>query len=136
MGHVRKNPKNGGSVDSVDADYLQHGIERQGRRQPLFNDSHEHISRDLDCEIDLVKLTRRFAERVLALLRQKELISDEDVVQILSQEHTGFSVWAGEPFEDKERTLFVARYIRLRPSGSPGALQLPSIRTARLSGAR
>ena len=62
-------------------------------------------------EVDQAKLTRCFATRVLAALRQKELISDENVAQILSQEHTGFSVWVGEPFEDKERTLFVARYI-------------------------
>ena len=49
--------------------------------------------------------------KALARLHQRELISDEDVAQILSQAHTGFSVWVGEPFEDKERTLFVARYI-------------------------
>jgi hypothetical protein len=31
-----------------------------------------------------------FVERVLALLHKRELIADDDVAQILSQEHTGF----------------------------------------------
>ena len=62
-------------------------------------------------EIDLGKLNLSFAGRVLAEFHKRELISEEDVAQILSQEHTGFSVWLGDAFEDKERTLFVARYI-------------------------
>ena len=32
-----------GFVDNIDADYLRHGIERQGRRQSFSNDGHEHI---------------------------------------------------------------------------------------------
>jgi hypothetical protein len=52
-----------------------------------------------------------FAERVLALLHRQELITDEDVSQVLSQGHAGFGVWVGDAFEDKDRTLFVARYI-------------------------
>lgn len=62
-------------------------------------------------EINLGKLNLSFAGRVLAEFHKRELISDEDVAQILSQEHTGFPVWLGDAFEDKERTLFVARYI-------------------------
>ena len=41
-------------------------------------------------EIDIAALNRAFTERVLALLHKQELISDDDVVQILSQDHTGF----------------------------------------------
>ena len=32
-----------------------------------------------------------------------------------SGEHTGFSVWAGEPFQDEESEKFVARYIERGP---------------------
>jgi hypothetical protein len=37
------------------------------------------------------------------------------VVQILSQDHTGFNVWLGDPFHDKESEQFVARYIERSP---------------------
>jgi hypothetical protein len=56
-----------------------------------------------------------FAERVLAQLHKQELISDDDVAQILSQDHTGFGVWLGDPFHDKESEQFVARYIERSP---------------------
>jgi len=46
---------------------------------------------------------------VLAALQKKELINDADVVQILSQEHSGFHVWLGEPFKDEGSAHFVAR---------------------------
>jgi hypothetical protein len=36
-------------------------------------------------------------------------------VQILSQDHTGFGVWMGDPFHDKESEQFVARYIERAP---------------------
>jgi hypothetical protein len=64
-----------------------------------------------DCE----KLTLSFSDRVLSELHKKELISDETVSQILSQQHTGFSVWVGQPFEDSESEHFVARYIERGP---------------------
>jgi hypothetical protein len=44
-----------------------------------------------------------FAERVLSQLHKRDLITDDDVAQILSQDHTGFGVWLGDPFHDKER---------------------------------
>ena len=53
-------------------------------------------------ELDLNELTQAFGERVLAQLHKRELITDDIVVQILSQEHSGFGVWMGEPFHDKE----------------------------------
>ncbi len=64
-----------------------------------------------DCE----KLTLSFSDRVLSQLHKKELLSDEVVAQLLSQSHTGFSVWIGEPFEDSESEHFVARYIERGP---------------------
>ena len=65
--------------------------------------------------IDQAALTAAFGEHVLAALYKKELITDQDVAQILSQEHTGFSFWVGEPFQDAERALFVGRYIERSP---------------------
>ena len=65
-------------------------------------------------EFNLEALSRSFATRVLTELVEHELISQEVSEQILSQEHTGFNFWLGEPFGDKERKLFVARYILLR----------------------
>ena len=66
-------------------------------------------------EIDLRKLTSRFAEGVLAALLKRELITDNDVAQILSQEFSGFNVWIGDSFQDKESEKFVARYIERGP---------------------
>jgi hypothetical protein len=61
------------------------------------------------------KLTENFARRVLKALKKRGLIDDATEEQILSQEHSGFSVWVGEPFQDKARELFVARYIERGP---------------------
>ena len=66
-------------------------------------------------DMDLEELTQAFAERVLAQLHKRELITDDDVVQILSQEHTGFGVWMGDPFHDTQSEQFVARYIERAP---------------------
>ena len=66
-------------------------------------------------EVDLKATEEAFAERVLAQLHKRELISDDDVAQILSQDHTGFGVWLGDPFHDKESEQFVARYIERAP---------------------
>lgn len=46
---------------------------------------------------------------------QYGVLRDEVVSQILSQHHTGFSVWLGEPFQDSESEHFVARYIERGP---------------------
>ncbi len=37
------------------------------------------------------------------------------MAQILSQDHTGFGIWMGDPFHDKESEQFVARYIERTP---------------------
>ncbi|NDB12727.1 MAG: hypothetical protein EBX54_12610 [Betaproteobacteria bacterium] len=41
-------------------------------------------------EVDLNAIEQAFAERVLAQLHKLELLTDDDVVKILSQDHTGF----------------------------------------------
>ena len=65
--------------------------------------------------VDLKAIEEAFANRVLAQLHKRELITDDDVAQILSQDHTGFGVWLGDPFHDKESEQFVARYIERAP---------------------
>ncbi len=75
-------------------------------------------------EVDLKAIDEAFAERVLAQLHKRELINDDDVAQILSQDHTAYGGpvrrrlaeggWLGDPFHDKESEQFAARYIHLR----------------------
>jgi hypothetical protein len=65
--------------------------------------------------IETDKLSQSFARLVLKALKKGGLIDETAEQQILSQEHTGFSVWVGEPFKDKGRELFVARYIERGP---------------------
>jgi hypothetical protein len=43
-------------------------------------------------EVDLKAIEAAFAERVLAQLHKRELITDDDVAKILSQDHTGCGV--------------------------------------------
>jgi hypothetical protein len=52
-------------------------------------------------EVDLKAIEDAFAETILSQLHKQELISDDDVVQILSQDHTGFGVWLGDPSTTK-----------------------------------
>ena len=66
-------------------------------------------------ELDLKAIEEAFAKRVLAQLHKRELISDDDVAQILSQDHTGFGVWMGDPFHNRESEKVVARYIERAP---------------------
>jgi hypothetical protein len=66
-------------------------------------------------EVDLAAIEKAFAETALAQLHKRELISDDDVAQILSQGHTGFGVWLGDSFHDRESEQFVARYIERAP---------------------
>ena len=65
--------------------------------------------------LDEVALTKRFGELCVAGFLKQELITEADATQIFSQEHTGFSVWLGEPFQDSESSKFVARYIERGP---------------------
>lgn len=43
-------------------------------------------------EVDLKSIEEAVAERALVQLHKRELISDDDARQILSQDHTGFGV--------------------------------------------
>lgn len=66
-------------------------------------------------EINLKAIQDRFAELVLAEFAKRELITDDVMSQILSQEHTGFSVWFGDTFQDEQSDKFVARYVERGP---------------------
>lgn len=66
-------------------------------------------------EINLKAIEDRFAELVLGAFAKQELITDEVMSQILSQEHSGFSVWVGDPFQDEGSEKFVARYVERGP---------------------
>lgn len=66
-------------------------------------------------EIDLRAIQDRFTELVLGAFAKRELITDEVMSQILSQEHSGFSVWVGDPFQDEGSEKFVARYVERGP---------------------
>ena len=67
--------------------------------------------------MDTDKLAELFGHRVLSALKERSLISDTVVAQILGQTHTGFSAWWGEPIEpgDESHRLFVAGYIDRGP---------------------
>jgi hypothetical protein len=65
--------------------------------------------------IDTELMAEHFRDRVLSELVSRGLITDEVPAQILSQEHSGFGAWVGEPFTDEDRTRFVARYIERGP---------------------
>jgi hypothetical protein len=60
-------------------------------------------------------LRETFENYVLSELQKKELIDDGTIQQILSQHHTGFSVWVGDPISDSESKKFIARYIERGP---------------------
>lgn len=66
-------------------------------------------------EINLKAIEDRFAELVLSHFAKRELITDDVMSQILSQEHSGFSVWVGEHFHDEGSEKFVARYVERGP---------------------
>jgi len=66
---------------------------------------------------DQERLTELLAHKVLTALRDKGLLSPEQAQQIMSQVHTGFSVWVGEEIspDDEGYRLFLARYIDRGP---------------------
>ncbi len=65
--------------------------------------------------IDTERMAEHFRDLVLSELVTRGLITDEVPAQILSQEHSGFGAWVGEPFTEEDRTRFVARYIERGP---------------------
>jgi hypothetical protein len=66
-------------------------------------------------EINQAVIQERFCELVLSEFAQRELITDDVMSQILSQEYTGFSFWTGDPFTGEQSEKFVARYIERSP---------------------
>jgi hypothetical protein len=87
-----------------------HGISSSG----VFGEDGTFYELD---HLDADKLAVLFAHHVLKALRGKELITDEIVAQILSQQHTGFSAWWGEKINpsDESYRLFLACYVDRGP---------------------
>lgn len=67
--------------------------------------------------LNLSKATEIFSHKVLKYLAKEELISDYVTQNILSWEHSGFSVWQGEQVlpDDESHRLFLASYIDRAP---------------------
>ena len=67
--------------------------------------------------LNLNKATELFSHKVLKYLSREELISDDVIENILSWEHSGFSVWQGEQVlpDDESHRLFLASYIDRAP---------------------
>ena len=63
------------------------------------------------------KLRALFSHKVLSALKERGLITDTVMAQILSQPHTGFSAWWGEQIlpGDESYRLFLAGYIDKGP---------------------
>jgi hypothetical protein len=63
------------------------------------------------------KLSKLFASKVLSALKDTGLIDDKVISQIMSQKHSGFSLWLGDVIEadDAQARLFLARYIERGP---------------------
>ena len=74
-------------------------------------DGSSKIIPEIDCNV----IARRFAALCLKEFCKAELISLETKEQILSQAHTGFSVWVGDLISDSESRHFVSRYIERGP---------------------
>ena len=63
------------------------------------------------------KATKLFAHKVLSKMKSAGLIEQAAIDQIVSQRHSGFNVWFGDPIppEDKDALHFVAQYIDRGP---------------------
>ncbi len=65
--------------------------------------------------VDNEYLQRVFARNVFSFLKEKGLLSDEDITSMQSWSHSGFNAFVGEPFSDADARLFVARYLKKCP---------------------
>ena len=65
----------------------------------------------------MTAIAELFRRRVLARLRQARRLREHTEQMLLSWEHSGFSVWAGEPIRpgDTERQEHVARTVTRAP---------------------
>jgi hypothetical protein len=68
-------------------------------------------------DVDAEKLQESFTQKLLSVLVDKGLLEATARDSILSQEHTGFNVYAGEPIsgDDENARLFLARYLKKSP---------------------
>jgi hypothetical protein len=65
--------------------------------------------------VNTTRLNELFSRAVVSRLVRRGLIAEVAGEQLLSQEHTGFSSWVGEPFSDEESKKFVCRYVERGP---------------------
>lgn len=67
--------------------------------------------------IDNSRLEELFRDKVLSFLLKEELLTQDDIDNMKSWEHSGFNVHIGEPIAatDTKRKLFVARYLKKCP---------------------
>jgi len=72
---------------------------------------------ELPYTIDTDRICALFREKVFDALVKENLLDNETVDSMKTWEHSGFSVFASDPipFEDKERLLFLARYLKRCP---------------------
>jgi len=68
-------------------------------------------------EVDTKKLLSLFQQKILAALLKSELIDQDVVDNMLTWEHSGFHVFAGERIlpDDSDSRRFLARYLKKSP---------------------
>lgn len=67
--------------------------------------------------LDTDRICQLFREKVFAALVKEGFLDEETVSSMKTWEHSGFSVFASDPIasDDKERLLFLARYLKRCP---------------------
>ena len=72
---------------------------------------------ELPPAIDTARICELFREKVFAALLGEELLDEETIASMKGWTNSGFSVFASDPIEpeDRERLLFVARYLKRCP---------------------
>jgi hypothetical protein len=67
--------------------------------------------------IEATELQDLFADKVLSALLDESLLTQDDIDNMNSWQHSGFNVFVGEPidWEDQKRLLFAARYLKKCP---------------------
>ncbi len=68
---------------------MRRGRDRENERELADGYWNSHVFTRFS-EVDLKAITEAFAERVLTQLHKRELITDDQVAQIVSQNHTGY----------------------------------------------
>ena len=65
--------------------------------------------------IDTDQVEALFQQYVFQALHEKGLITKETILSMSTWGHSGFSVFAGEAFNNQEQRLFLARYLKKSP---------------------